>query len=127
MSPKYIINLLLALAGGFLLVASRVFRPDTAGWLGLGIGIFAVLLGGAGFAAERLTPRSIGYGLTELVGVWTIVSSVVFTGSTLGWLVFANAAAFVAIAVAELTLHEVSTERVVHTLVVSRREEILAR
>jgi hypothetical protein len=67
---------------------------------------------------------SIGYAATALVGTWTIVSSTVFNGSTLGWLVFADALALVAIAVAELTVHEVSSERVVHTLVVSRSEEL---
>jgi hypothetical protein len=122
MSPKYVINLLVALAGGFLVVASRAFTPDTAGWLGLGVGIFAVLIAAAGLAVSRLQLRSAGYALTALLGAWTIVSSTVFNGATLGWLVFADAIALVAVAVAELTVHEVSTERVVHTLVVAPRE-----
>ncbi|HEY3631311.1 MAG TPA: hypothetical protein VGL21_10455 [Jatrophihabitantaceae bacterium] len=124
MSLKYVINLLLALAGGFLVVASRTFAPNTAGWLGLGIGIFAVVLAGVGAAAGGLRLRSAGYAVTALVGVWTIVSSSVFSGSLLGWLVFADALALVAVALADLTAHEVSTERVVHTLDVRERAGI---
>lgn len=116
MSLKYAINLLAALAGGFLVVASRTFAANTAGWLGLGIGIFAVVLAGLGAAATGLRPRSVGYGVTAAVGVWTIVSSSVFSGALLGWLVFADALALVAVALADLTAHEVSTERVVHTI-----------
>ena len=125
MSPKYLINLLVALGGGFLVVASRTFTPGTAGWLGLGIGIFAVLVATAGFATSRLSVRSIGYGVSQLVGAWTIVASVVFSGATQGWLAFADGLALVAVALGELTAHEVSTERVVHTLVV-RDEQLQA-
>ena len=126
MSLKYVINLLLALAGGFLVVASRTFAANTAAWLGLGIGIFAVVLAGVGAAEAGLRLRSAGYAVTALVGVWTIVSSSVFSGALLGWLVFADALAFVAVALADLTAHEVSTERVVHTLDVREHAGISA-
>ncbi|HEY7046650.1 MAG TPA: hypothetical protein VH373_05480 [Jatrophihabitantaceae bacterium] len=116
MSLKYAINLLVALAGGFLVVASRTFAANTTGWLGLGIGIFAVVVAGLGAAAAGLRLRSVGYAVTAAVGVWTIVSSSVFSGALLGWVVFADALALVAVALADLTAHEVSTERVVHTI-----------
>jgi hypothetical protein len=122
MSLKYINNLLLVLAGGFLAVASRTFSPDVAGWLGLGVGVLAVVLAGVGLALDRPQWRSVGSAVTGLVGVWTIVSSTVFSGTTLGWLVFADALALAAIALGELTAHERSTERVVHTLVVAERQ-----
>ena len=126
MSLKYVINLLLTLAGGFLVVASRTFAVNTAAWLGLGIGIFAVVLAGVGAAEAGLRLRSAGYAVTALVGVWTIASSSVFSGALLGWLVFADALALVAVALADLTAHEVSTERVVHTLDVRERAGISA-
>jgi hypothetical protein len=44
------------------------------------------------------------------------VASLVFAGSTITWLGFASGAAFVALALTGLTLHEVSTERVVHSI-----------
>jgi hypothetical protein len=124
MSPKFIINLLVAVAGGFLVVASRTFTPGTAGWLALGVGILAVALALGGLVDARLRPQAIGYVATAVVGAWTIVSSLVFNGSTLGWLVFADAAALVAIALAELTAHEVTTEHVVHTLAVSHDDRL---
>ena len=126
MSLKYVINLLLVLAGGFLVVAERTFTVNTAAWLGLGIGIFAVVLAGVGAAGTGLNLRSVGYGVTALVGVWTIVSSSVFSGSLLGWLVLADGLALVAVALADLTAHEVTTERVVHTLDVGERGRISA-
>jgi hypothetical protein len=126
MSLKYMINLLVTLAGGVLVVASRTFAPNTAGWIGLGIGIFAVVLGGGGLAASGLRARSLGYATTSLVGLWTIVSSTVFSGTLLGWLMFADALALVAVALADLTAHEVTTERVVHTLDVRERSELSA-
>jgi hypothetical protein len=124
MSLKYIVNLLLVIAGGFLAVASRGFAASTAGWIALGIGIFAVVLTGAGLAMTRLQPSAIGYGLTAAVGIWTIVSSLVFTGTALGWLVLADALGLAAIAIVELVVHEFSTERVVHTLVVSDSDRL---
>ena len=124
MSLKYIINLLVTLAGGVLVVTSRTFVPNTVGWIGLGIGIFAVVLGGVGLADSGLRARSLGYATTALVGLWTIVSSTVFSGTLLGWLMFADALALAAVALADLTAHEVTTERVVHTLDVRQRSEL---
>jgi hypothetical protein len=126
MSLKYMINLLVALAGGVLVVASRTFAPNTAGWIGLGIGILAVVLGGVGLTATGMQVRSVGYGVTALVGLWTIVSSRLFSGPLLGWLMFADALALVAVALGDLTAHEVTTERVVHTLDVRERSELSA-
>lgn len=124
MSPKYIINLLLVIAGGFLAVASRAFAAGTAGWIALGIGIFAVVLASVGLATTRLQPRSIGYVAMASTGIWTIVSSLVFTGAALGWLVLADALMLAAIAVVGLVVHELSTERVVHTLVVAGSDQL---
>ncbi|MCW2527470.1 MAG: hypothetical protein JWM76_2330 [Pseudonocardiales bacterium] len=116
MSLKYFTNLTLAVAGGFLVVASRTFTASTAGWLALGIGVLAVILGTAGLAISRINPRAAGYGVTAALGIWTLVAGLTFTGATQGWLVFANGVALVAVALAELTVHVVRTERVVHTL-----------
>ncbi len=116
MSLKYLINATLAIAGGFLVVASRSFSADVAGWLALGIGILAVLLGAFGLAVTRFEPRALGYAATSVVGLWTVVAAQVFSGATQGWLVLADGLALVAVALVELTVHEVRTERVVHTI-----------
>jgi hypothetical protein len=126
MSLKYVINLLVTLAGGFLVVASQTFTPNTAGWLGMGIGILAAVLGGVGLAVSGVRVQSLGFAVTALIGIWTIVSSTVFSGTLLGWLVLGDALALVAVALADLTVHEVTTERVVHTLEVRERSELQA-
>ncbi|MEP9384018.1 hypothetical protein [Nocardioides sp. KR10-350] len=51
-----------------------------------------------------------------------IVWSRAFTGATLGWLAFADAIAMAVLAAGALVLHELTTERVVHTLEVKEQE-----
>jgi hypothetical protein len=55
-------------------------------------------------------------GLVAILGAWTIVASLVFSGSVVTWLGFASGAAFVALAFIGLTIHELYTERVVHSI-----------
>lgn len=124
MSLKYLINLTVALAGGFLVVASRSFADSTVGWLALAVGALAVVLAGAGLAVASPNRRSLGYAVTGLAGLWTLIAGLVFSGSAQGWLVFADGLALVAVALVELTVHEVSTERVVHTIDVRQHSEL---
>jgi hypothetical protein len=58
--------------------------------------------------------------LAAVIGTWTIVASVVFSLHTVMWLGFSSAAALVALGVLGLTIHELSTERVVHSIEVDR-------
>jgi hypothetical protein len=53
------------------------------------------------------------------VGLWSLIAALAFSGSLLTWLVFADAIALGVIALADLTAHEVTTENVVHRLVVT--------
>lgn len=119
MSLKYAVNVVAALGAGLLVVSSLVFSPTTAGWLGFGVstGVLALVL--AGVAVSRLSARSIGYGVTAVVATWGLIASLVFSGPALGWLVFADALGLLVAALADLTVHEVTTERVVHTLEIS--------
>ena len=55
--------------------------------------------------------------------MWTIVEAIVFGGSTLVWVSFATAVAGVVIAIVGLTIHEMTTERVVHELRVTSDRE----
>jgi predicted membrane protein len=54
-----------------------------------------------------------------LVGLWSLIAALAFSGSLLMWLVFADALALGVIALADLAAHEASTENVVHRLVVT--------
>jgi hypothetical protein len=115
MNSRYLTNVALAVAGAFLVVASQVFAVSTFQWLMLGIGIVAVLLAGAIVLTSRGRAQMSLDGIVGLLGAWTIVASLVFVGSTITWLGFASGAAFAALALIGLTLHELSTERVVHS------------
>lgn len=116
MNSRYITNVSLAVAGGFLVVVSQVFAAPTFEWLMFGIGILAVLIGGAvGLSSRGLTQRALD-AATGVLGAWTIVASLVFAGSTMTALGFASGLAFVALALAGLTVHELLTERVVHSI-----------
>jgi hypothetical protein len=117
------LDLLYLVGGVFLLVAAMTYASATAGWLAFGVatGLTAV----AGLSAIRASQPAVkvGHGLVALAGLWTLVAALTFTGATLTWLVFANAALLGTLAIADLVAHEVTTERVVHELVVKTQDE----
>jgi len=123
MSTRYFSNLVLALIGGFLVVATMAFAPLTAAWLTFGIAVGATVISLYMVGFEKTLPQRILGGLLAILGAWTIVASLVFAPTTVVWLGFASAIAFVALAVAGLTIHELSTERVVHSLEVQHVQE----
>jgi hypothetical protein len=51
-----------------------------------------------------------------LVGLWSLFAALVFSGSALTWLVFADAIAVGVLGLADLAMHEATTERIVHQL-----------
>jgi hypothetical protein len=116
MSTRFLYNLILSLAAGFLVVATMAFAPFTVAWITFGIaaGITALSLGylplHAGIVQRGLT------GAVLALGIWTIVASLVFASTTVVWLGFASALGFVGLGVAGLTAHELRAERVVHSL-----------
>ena len=116
MNSRFLTNVTLSVLGGFIVVASMVWSPTTFQWLMFGGGIVAVLLSASVFLSRRgLAQRSLD-GVIGTLGVWTIIASLVFAGSAVTWLGFASGVAFVALALAGLTLHELFTERVVHSI-----------
>lgn len=116
MNSRYLTNVSLLLAGAFLVVTSQAFGVSVFEWLMLGTGVVAVLLSGAIVLRGRGLPQRSIDGIIGILAAWTIVASLVFTGATVTWLGFASGAAFVALAFAGLTLHELVTERVVHSI-----------
>jgi hypothetical protein len=121
MNIRYPYNIGLALVAGFLVVATQAFAPTTVACL-----TFAIVTG-ATLAALGSIPARVGLfqrapsGVTAVVGAWTIVATLVFAPTTVVWLGFASAVALLALAVAGLTAHELSTERVVHSIEVEER------
>lgn len=116
MNSRYVSNIVLAIAGAFLVVASQVWTPSVFMWLMFGIGVLALALAGAGAIPGRGNVQRTLDGAVGILSAWTIIASLVFAGSAITWLGFASAVAFVGLAVIGLTLHELHTERVVHSL-----------
>lgn len=115
MSTRYLFNLMLLIAAGFLVVATQAFAPVTVAWIAFGIAIGFTCTALAMLMHRRPAQRAVA-GLVFVLGVWTIVASLVFAPATVLWLAFASALAAAGLAVVGLTDHELGTERVVHAI-----------
>jgi hypothetical protein len=118
----------LAVLAAFLVVATQAFALAVVAWITFGISVATLVLALAiAGTFRRHLPSLIVGGLAAGVSGWTIVASLVFGTATVMWLGFAAALAIGLLAVAGLIAHELSTERVVHSLAVSeRRSEPIA-
>lgn len=116
MNSRYLTNAMLLIAGAFLVVVSQSFGVNVFMWLMFGIGVIGVLTSGAIVASRRGLPQRALDAVIGILGAWTIVASLVFSGSTVTWLGFASGIAFAALALIGLTIHELVTERVVHSI-----------
>jgi hypothetical protein len=125
MRIEFISRLALLLAAGFLVVASQVWTGGTLEWLFIVGGVVMIALSAVGLASDRAPQRALD-SLLALLGIWSIVQAIVFTGDTLEWVSFATAVGAALIATVGLTLHEMTTERVVHELSVVPRAERVA-
>jgi uncharacterized membrane protein len=121
---RYFAYLLLALAAVFLVVASQAFVLfDIANVaLGVGIGMLAVSLLIAFRYRRHVASLVIGLA-AAVVSAWMIVSSQVFSLSVVQDLTFAGALGIAGLTIIGLTAHELSTERVVHSLQPARERE----
>jgi hypothetical protein len=99
MSPRFISNVALGLAGAVVVAASQAFSPSITGWLmfGVSLGVLALLalvqLDRARGSVQRLLDAATG-----VLAVWSAVASVVYTGTMLTWLSFGEASGFVGLA-----------------------------
>jgi hypothetical protein len=115
MSIRYLSNLALLLIAAFIVVITQAWAVGTVQWLAFAAGIaFAAI--GAVMQLRRGLVHRLFNATTGVLGVLMIIETLLTSGSTLVWLSFAGACAVAATAVAGLTLHEVKTERVVHSL-----------
>ncbi|HZL54164.1 MAG TPA: hypothetical protein VFC22_00930 [Solirubrobacteraceae bacterium] len=127
MRSRYLTNVVVVALGSFTAVASMAFGVPVFTWLMFGVGIATLTI-----AAPAVTVMTRGRpqrgldAIIGLLGVCTIVASMVFAGPTITWLGFAAGVALIAFALAGLTLHELSTERVVHSFEVRAPEHEIA-
>ncbi len=118
LSYRFILDNLFVLAGAFLVVASMVWAANVAGWTAFGVSAGITVLAGASAVMTKRNGIKIGHGLVALAGLWSLVAALSFNGTVLTWLVFADAIMTGVFALADLTAHEATTEKVVHQLVV---------
>jgi hypothetical protein len=123
LSPRFALNTIAVIAGAFLAVVAMAFSASVAGWIGFGVFTGVAVLGIAGAVFARKAAAKAGHGLLAAVALWSLIASLIFSGTVLTWLVFAGAAGIVAVALCDLAAHELRTERVVHSLEVRRPAE----
>ncbi len=127
MRIRYFSFLSLGVAAAFLVVVSQALSVvDIANLaLGVGIGMLVVSLALA-LRYRRHTPSLLGAGAIAVVSAWMIVESQTFGLADLQNLTFAAALGIAGLAIAGLTAHELSTERIVHSLTpIETRERIV--
>jgi hypothetical protein len=113
----------LALAGGFLVVETEAFGTSTAVSIAFAVAIAVTLLEFAAMRAARRRDERVFMwlpGAGALLGAWTIVAMNVFPTLTERWLAFASGLGILGLALAALTLHELKSERVVHSIEVRK-------
>ena len=116
LSSRFLLDSLFVVAGAFLTVASMAWAAGTAGWTAFGVSAGVTVLALASAVAAKKGSRRLGHGLLGLVALWSVVASLAFSGTALTWLVFADAIAVGVLALADLAVHEATTERIVHQL-----------
>jgi hypothetical protein len=114
MNTRFATSLTLAAAGAVVVVSSQTFATGTTAWIAFGIGIASLALAGASAPFGRHLAEHAIDGLTYLLAAWTIVASLVFSGSTVLWLSFAEGAALFGLALASHVLNEVRVTAHVH-------------
>ncbi|HET6550615.1 MAG TPA: hypothetical protein VFG79_19275 [Solirubrobacter sp.] len=122
MRIDFISRLALLLAAGFLVIVSLVWTGGTIQWLFVVGGIVMIALAANGLIRRSAPQRTLD-GLLAVLGAWSIVQALVFSGSALEWISFATALGAAAIGTIGLMIHETTTERVVHELSVVGSEE----
>jgi hypothetical protein len=116
MTLRYFSYLALALVAGFIVVVTQAFSGATVEWLTLAAGILFALTGAAMLPRPGVVHRALNTAIMVLGGLM-IIETLLTAGSIS--LSFAGALAVLSAAIVGLTAHELSTERVVHSLEVA--------
>jgi hypothetical protein len=133
---RWVLTLALALGAGFLVVESYAFGAATASGIGFAVSIAMVALGVMLFVTARrarqylsVPSRDVRVAAWEAISLaataiaaWNVVQSRIFDAGTARWLTLADGLGILAVAIVGLVLHELSSERVVHSLEVVREE-----
>jgi hypothetical protein len=116
LSSRFILDNLFVIAAGFLAVAAMTWTIGVAHWVAFAVSVGVLVLAGTSAILVPTLARKVGHGVIGLAAVWSIIAALVFSGTALTWLVFADAILVGVLALADLTAHEATTENVVHQL-----------
>jgi hypothetical protein len=107
----------IAIAAAFLVVAQASFVADTTMWLTFAVGAGALFVSsGLAIYYRKHLPTVATAGLAAVLGGWMIVSSLVFSLSTVVTLSLGEGLALGGLAVIGLGINELAREHVVHSL-----------
>jgi hypothetical protein len=123
MSARFLSFLSLAVGAAFLVVATQSFTLSVIGALALafGIGMLVVSAGMTLRYRSQLPTVAAGVAIAA-VSAWMVVASQVFTLSQVKDLTLAEALAVAVLAIVGLIVHELTSERIVHSLEVRAGE-----
>lgn len=116
LSTRFMLDSLFVVAGGFLTVASMAWSAGTAGWTAFGVSTGVAVIAAASAVLAKKSGHRLGHSVIALAGLWSLIAALAFSGSALTWLVFADAIAVGVLGLADLAVHEATTERIVHQL-----------
>jgi hypothetical protein len=116
LSSRFILDNLFLVAGAFLAVGVMAWTIGVAHWVAFGVSAGVLVIAGLSAVLARATGRKIGHGLIGVAALWSLIAALVFSGTALTWLVFADAILVGVLALGDLTAHEATTENVVHQL-----------
>lgn len=119
LSPRFAIDNVFLVGAAFLVVCAMAFSAPVAGWIAFGVSTGLAVMAATSAAMSRQASRRAGHSAIGVVALWSLIAALVFAGPVLTWLVFADAIGLGVLAIADLTLHEAGTERVVHHLEVA--------
>lgn len=123
MGRKYAINGIALIASIVAIVWSRIYTGAALEWVAFGLAAAIAVASVIGIRLADKRHELAGFTALGVVAAWSAVAALVFTGATLGWLAFGGAVATALIAAGSLVLHELTTERVVHTLEVREQAQ----
>jgi hypothetical protein len=116
LSSRFLLDNLYVIAGAFLTVTAVAWSAGVAGWTAFGVSTGIAVIAAASAALAKKNSHRFGHGLIALVALWSLIAALVFSGSVLTWLVFADAIAIGVLGLLDLAVHEATTERIVHQL-----------
>jgi cation transport ATPase len=125
MHARFAQSSVLAVAGGFIVVASQAFTTAQTAWLAFAIGAGALVLAAVPVVAGVRDRALVLDGIIGLLAAWTIVASLIFAGSTVLWLSFGEGAALAALGLVGLTLDHLALSRSAHAVAGVPRDAVV--